>query len=254
MRLDRLISQHCGIPRRMVGGVIRSGRVRIGGVVVRDAATHVATSCDDVTLDGQPVRQPRELVLMMHKPSGVICATVSEEHETVLDRVPEALRHRRLAPAGRLDKDTTGLLLLCTDGGLQHLVTHPRRKLEKAYVATLRPGTLEADAEQRFAAGMTLSDGTRCRPAGLERLADDRVRVTLTEGRYHQVKRMLGHCGGHVVALHRERIGPLRLDPTLAEGEVRELRDDELAALLAEVAATRFDEASTLHAADDDLG
>ncbi|MEY3014606.1 MAG: hypothetical protein RIT45_3341 [Pseudomonadota bacterium] len=240
MRLDRLISQHCGLPRRQVGAVIRAGRVEIDGVVVRNPAVHVATSADLVLLDGKPVRQPAELVLMMHKPPGVISATTSDEHETVIDRVPESLRHKRLAPAGRLDKDTTGLLLLCTDGGLQHLVTHPRRKLEKAYIATLRPGTLEPDAEARFADGMTLADGTPCRPAGLERLADDRVRVTLTEGRFHQVKRMLGHCGGHVVALHRERIGPLWLDPVLGPGEVRPLSDAELAALMAAVAPARF--------------
>lgn len=240
MRLDRLISQHCGIPRRQVTSVIRAGRVHVNGVQIRDPSVHVATSGDEVTLDGKPVRQPRELVLMMHKPPGVISATSSEEHETVIDRVPEEFRHPRLAPAGRLDKDTTGLLLLCTDGGLQHLVTHPRRKLAKVYRATLREGLLDADAEARFAAGMTLSDGTPCRPAGLERLPGDEVRVTLTEGRFHQVKRMLGHCGGHVVALHREAIGPLQLDPALALGGVRPLRDEELAALLAAVEPHRF--------------
>jgi 16S rRNA pseudouridine516 synthase len=115
------------------------------------------------------------------------------------------------------------------------MITSPRRKLPKRYIATLRDGALDADAAARFAAGLTLSDGTVCRPAGLERVDAERVAVVLREGRYHQVKRMLGHCGGYVVALHREAIGPLVLDPALPAGACRELTDAEIAALRAAV-------------------
>ncbi len=233
MRLDRLVSQHSGVSRREVAGWIRAGRLTVDGVVVRDSGYAVATSVDVVLLDGAPVRAPTELTLMLHKPPGCVSATEDAQHATVLDLLPASLRRPRLAPIGRLDKDTTGLLLLTTDGGLQHLIAHPRRKVEKVYLATLRPDTLAPDTEARFAAGITLADGSVCRPARLQRLPGDRVEVTVVEGKYHQVKRMLGACGGHVTALHRQQVGPLRLDPDLPEGQARPLSAAEVEALRA---------------------
>lgn len=231
MRLDRLISQHTGIARAKVGTLFRRGKVVVNGVVQRDGSVHVSTSTDAIQCEGVPVRLREELTLMMNKPAGVITATESDEHATVMDSIPPELRRRGLSPAGRLDKDTTGLLILTTDGGLSHMITHPRRKLSKTYIATLLDGALDDDAEARFSAGMTLADGTQCRAAGLLRLDGDRVRVELREGQFHQVKRMLGHCGGHVIALHRDAIGPLQLDAALAQGQVRALRPAELSAL-----------------------
>lgn len=239
MRLDRLVSQHSGIARRAIVVVIRSGRVKVDGVVERDPSRHISTSVDCVELDDAPVRMPGETTLMMHKPAGCISATESDEHQTVIDVLPAALRRPRLAPIGRLDKDTTGLLILTTDGGLSHLIAHPRRKVSKHYIATLKDGALDADAAERFAAGLTLADGSVCAPAGLTRLDGQRVEVVLTEGRFHQVKRMLGACNGHVIALHRSQIGPITLDPSLGPGAARPLTDNELAMLRAAAGAER---------------
>ncbi len=237
MRLDRYLSMAAGLPRRQASTAVRVGRVWVNGVRETNPRHQVAATTDTVSFDGEPLGRPGHTTLMMHKPAGCISATRSRTHETVLDHVPPALTRRKLSPVGRLDKDTTGLLLLTTDGGLSHRVTHPRRKVDKAYVATLR-APLEPDAAARFAGGITLADGTRCKPATLEQVDDERVRVVLTEGRFHQVKRMLGAVGGHVTALHRERVGPLELDPGLAPGEVRPLTAAELELLHAALEGT----------------
>ena len=226
MRLDRFVSNGMSISRREVCGWIRAGRVVVNGAAVREPKVHIVPSTDLVTVDGAALSPPGHLTLMMHKPEGCISATECDEHETVLDHVPEALRRRKLAPIGRLDKDTTGLLLLTTDGGLNHYLAHPKHKVDKAYLARLK-GPLPEDAAERFAAGLELADGTRCRPAQLEWLEPLVVRVTLYEGRFHQVKRMLGALDGYVIALHRERVGNLLLDPTLAPGQCRVLTEAE---------------------------
>ena len=226
MRLDRFVSNGMSISRREVSGWIRAGRVLVNGAAVREPKVHVVPSNDLITVDGEVLRPPGHLTLMMHKPEGCISATESDEHETVLDHVPAGLRRRKLAPVGRLDKDTTGLLLLTTDGGLNHYLTHPKYKVDKAYLAQLREPLLP-DAAARFAAGWELADGTRCKPAKLESLAPLLVRVVVHEGRFHQVKRMLGTVNGHVVALHRERVGLLTLDAALAAGQCRILTPAE---------------------------
>lgn len=243
MRLDRYVSQATGTPRKQVARWIRAGRVRVGERVVRDGGWQVVVGHDDVAFDQQLLRPPGHRLLIMHKPAGCISALRSETHTTVLDHVPEALRHSKLAPIGRLDRDTTGLLLLTTDGGLSQLICHPRRFIEKAYVATLKE-PLPAEAVSAFERGVTLADGHACRPARVEALADDdsgqpRVRVTVREGKYHQVKRMLGVFDGFVVALHRERVGVLHLPPDLPEGACRPLTADELVVLTASLPATR---------------
>ena len=227
MRLDRYVSQSTGMPRSHATPLIRGGQVTVAGAVVRDPAEQVVPGRDAVTVRGVAVREPGHLLLMMHKPVGVITTTEQGRQPTVMELVPADLRHRDLAPIGRLDKDTTGLLLLTTDGGLNHALTHPRRHVEKAYLAEL-DCELQPDAEARFLAGLVLDDGTLCKPAGLERLGPLQVRVLLREGRFHQVKRMITACGSTVVSLHRERIGALWLDPALPPGEVRMLRPDEV--------------------------
>ena len=238
MRLDRFVSNGLSISRREIGGWIRAGRVAVNGDVIRAPKVHVVPSKDVVSVDGAVLAPPGHRTLMMNKPMGCISATESHEHATVLDHVPAALQHRNLAPVGRLDKDTTGLLLLTTDGGLSHYLTHPKYKVDKAYLARLRE-PLEGGAADRFAEGLVLADGTRCRPAGLEWIEPLQVRVVLREGRFHQVKRMLGAVGGHVVALHRERIGQLMLDAALEVGHARELNEAEWQQLEATLPAVR---------------
>jgi 16S rRNA pseudouridine516 synthase len=144
----------------------------------------------------------------------------------VVGHIPTSLWHRNLFPIGRLDKDTTGLLLFATDGAISQLLLHPRRHVEKAYIATLK-APLPEGVEAIFKKGVPLTDGSVCLPAKLERVEETRVRVVVTEGRYHQVKRMLGHVGGFVIGLHRERLGPLLLDPELKPGQVRPLTPQE---------------------------
>jgi len=227
MRLDRYVSQSTGMPRSHATPLIRGGQVTVDGAAVRDPGAQIVAGRDKVTVRGVLLREPGHLLLMMHKPTGVITSTEQGPQPTVMGLVPTPLRHRDLAPVGRLDKDTTGLLLLTTDGGLNHALTHPRRHVEKAYLAELEC-ELPSDAEARFGQGLVLPDGTACKPAVLERLGPLQVRVLLREGRFHQVKRMIAACGSTVLLLHRERIGALWLDATLPPGGVRELRAEEV--------------------------
>ena len=229
-RLDKFLASATGMPRSHALTHIRSGRIAIDGEVVRDPAAKVVPETQTVLLEGQVLRPFHELLLVMHKPVGVITSTERGPSRTVMDLVPPPFRHKDLAPVGRLDKDTTGLLLLTTDGTLNHRLSHPRRHVPKVYVADLDQ-PLRADAEKQLADGITLSDGP-CLPAKLERLGMKRVRLTLQEGRFHQVKRMMHALGSEVLTLHRERIGQFPLPANLAPGQVRELTADELEMLL----------------------
>ncbi len=235
-----------GLSRKEAARLIGRGRVRVDGVVGRRRGARVPRGAQ-VTLDGAALTPPPgDLHVLLHKPRGVVSSTRDPRDRTVLDLLPPALRPPGLAPAGRLDKDTTGLLILTTDGALLHALTHPRRHVAKRYVALVR-GTLDQDATTRFRAGLLLGDGTRCAPAELRRVPeqpagwagapwdDDDARggrevweVTLREGRYHQVKRMIAACGGRVEALHRAAVGELELPSDLPPGAARTLTAQEL--------------------------
>lgn len=227
MRLDRYLSQGTGTPRAETHKLVKVGQVFVNGKMCKDPGYQVVLGRDEVTWRHQVVRPPGHLVLMLHKPAGLITSTDDGAGPTVMTCIPETLRRKDLAPIGRLDKDTTGLLLLTTDGGLSHALTHPRRHVEKAYRAQLEC-ELAATAEAQFVAGVALADGTVCKPAVLERLAPLQVRIVLREGKYHQVKRMVAACGSSVVSLHRERIGDLWLDDALPPGGVKVLGIDDL--------------------------
>jgi len=231
MRIDRFLAHHAGLTRKEASGLVRKRRVTVDGAVVTDAGAHVDPEVQAIAIDDEPVAWARQRVLMLHKPEGVVTATQDASERTVLDLLPERER-RGLLPVGRLDKDTTGLLLLTDDGALVHALTHPRRGVSKRYEVRYE-GELEAP-EARFAAGLLLADGTVCRPAVFVAQGAGRAEVQLHEGRYHQVKRMIAACGGVVTALHRAQVGGLRLDPTLAPGSARALTKVELEELLAE--------------------
>lgn len=232
MRLDKLLAHlNCG-SRKEVQAMIRAGRVQVNGAVERDPAAKVDSDSAQVMLDGQAQMYQARRYYMLNKPAGVITASRDARHETVLDLFPEDIR-RGLFAVGRLDKDTEGLLIVTDDGALSHALMSPSRHVYKVYEATVE-GELAPDAEARFEKGLTLKDGTVCLPARLERLAGDdvqRVRVTLREGKYHQVKRMIAAVGGVVVQLRRVQLGSLPLDSVLKEGEFRALTDQELALL-----------------------
>lgn len=228
VRLDKLISSRTSVTRSQIRALVRAGRVTVDGATAASPDLSVSETAA-VAVDGRPIPAEQLCYLMLNKPAGVLSAVRDSRQKTVLDLVPEPLRRKDLFPVGRLDKDTTGLLILTNDGAFAHRVLAPRAKIPKVYLARLDvlPGE---DARRAFAAGLILSDGTACLPAELEPLGDDppRVRVTVFEGKYHQVKRMLGAVGAGVCALHRSQIGALELDPALAPGACRSLSEEEL--------------------------
>jgi 16S rRNA pseudouridine516 synthase len=232
LRLDRYLAEASGVSRAVAQGLCRSGRVQVDGAPWRDPSRHVPPGAT-VTLDGATVARPGPRTLILHKPKGCVSATTDADHPTVLDLVPPALRSPGLAPAGRLDKDTTGLLLLTDDGALNHRLTHPRRHLPKTYDATLAC-PLPREASDAVRQGLRLGDGTALRPALLLPLPDDpdgapRVRLLIREGQYHQVRRMAAALGSAVTELRRVAIGRLALPVDLAPGACRAILDEELA-------------------------
>ena len=229
-RLDKRICDSGRWTRSEARALIRAGRVLVDGTVAR-APEEKYPDAASITVDGAPLDCRRTRYLMLHKPAGLLSATEDRDQPTVLDLLPPELRRLGLFPVGRLDKDTTGLLLLTNDGDFAHRVTAPKSRVPKRYLAVVDGALDESDAAA-LEAGITLGDGTQCLPARLERTKRaDTGYVTVYEGRYHQVKRMLAALGKPVLRLHRARIGALALDPALAPGQYRELTEAERAAL-----------------------
>ncbi len=230
MRLDRYLARATGLTRSQARQALKRGRVEVAGVVARSAAVAVDET-ETVTLDGERLSLPGPVYLMLNKPEGVVCATRDGEHRTVIDLLPEEIRARAqgtLHPAGRLDIDTTGLVLITDDGQWSHAVTSPRRQCRKCYRVTLAD-PLNGNVAERFAEGVMLNGETQAtRPAQLCIDSPREVSLTISEGRYHQVKRMFAAVGNRVTALHRQRIGSVELDPTLAPGDWRPLTDSEI--------------------------
>ncbi len=227
MRLDRFLSQASGLTRSQAQRAIRRGEVRLDGVVVKDPGLHVPPPARVEFQDQIIVAALGPQYFMLHKPVGVVCATHDSRHRTVLDLldVPNA---STLHIAGRLDLDATGLVLLTDDGGWSHRVMSPRHKFAKTYRVTLAE-PLTAAAAQMLERGVQLKEEPEpCQPAVLERVAEREVRIIVTEGKYHQVKRMFAAVGNNVVTLHRERIGAIVLDPQLAPGGFRPLTSPEI--------------------------
>lgn len=224
-RLDAVLSACSVGSRREVKALIRKGKVSVNGTVVRDVSFAV-TDSDEVRVNGIVTDTSEFVYLMLNKPCGFVSTTDADE-ENVLSFVPSELFRKGMFPVGRLDKDTSGLIFLTNDGAFSHMLTSPSRHVEKEYIATLeRP--LDEICFEFFAEGMTLKDGFTTRPAKLERLGEKKARVVISEGKYHQVRRMFACCGNRVETLKRVRIGGVELDPTLEEGEVRKLTDEEL--------------------------
>jgi len=229
MRLDQFIATTTALSRKEAKRAIASGRVLVEDRPCRLSATHIDGSAR-VTLDGQALSLTGERYLMLHKPTGVVSATTDSDHPTVLDLLPAATG-QGLHIAGRLDIDTTGLVLLTTDGQWSHRITSPRVHCPKTYRVTLSDA-LSDEAVRQIEQGVTLkNDPSPTRPASIRRLGDRDIELTLSEGRYHQVKRMMAAVGNHVTALHRQSIGALTLDPALGPGEFRELTETEISSV-----------------------
>ena len=229
-RLDKIIANRGIASRREVKELVRQGRVLVDGVPASAADMKVSLETAAVTVDGVAVSGERYTYLLLHKPAGVLTATEDRRQPTVMDLLPQ--QYRRLAPVGRLDKDTEGLLLLTDDGELTHRLLSPRYHVDKVYCARVEGTPDQADAAA-FAAGLLLGDGLQCLPARLEPLGGDACLVTLREGKFHQVKRMLASRGKPVRYLKRLAMGPLRLEDTLKTGQWRLLTPEELSALRA---------------------
>ena len=229
-RLDKLLAGTGKWSRREVKALVRQGLVRVDGRLAASAEDKLDPAAAIVTVAGETISLCRFTYVMLHKPAGLLTATEDRKQPTVLDLLPPELRRIGLAPVGRLDKDTEGLLLLTNDGELTHRLLSPKYHVDKRYLARV-DGELSAADTEAFARGMTLGDGLECLPAGLEVLPDRVCIVTLREGKFHQVKRMLAARGAPVLYLKRLSMGPLTLDDSLAAGAYRLLRTEEILAL-----------------------
>lgn len=232
MRLDRLLSQAAGLTRNEARKLIRSGLVSVHGALATDPAAQ-AEEGDALALDGEPLQSRLEVHLMMHKPTGLLTAARDSRQPTVMSLLPERLQKLRCMPVGRLDKDTSGLLLFTTDGELAHRLLSPRREIPKEYLA-LVSGKLTGNDQAAFAGGIALKDFT-AKPAGLVILRqgekDSQALVRLSEGKHRQVRRMFQALGHEVLSLSRLAFGPLRLAEDLTPGAWRMLTDAEVAGL-----------------------
>ncbi len=225
MRLDRYLATHSDATRTLAKMAIKTGRVAVNGSVVKDQGKKVKPD-DVVSINGRELKESGEVYLVMNKQAGVICATQDEEQDTVLDFL-DGYTHKELHIAGRLDKDTTGLVLITSDGKWSHRVTSPNYVCEKVYLLeSVIP--IQGSYIEEFSNGILLRDESKLtKPAKLEILTENTARLTLTEGKYHQVKRMFGAMGNRVTKLHRESVGEVTL-ADLQEGEFRELTQAEI--------------------------
>lgn len=231
-RLDKLLAGTGKWSRREVKALVRQGLVRVDGRLAASAEDKLDPAAAIITVAGETISLCRFTYVMLHKPAGVLTATEDRKQPTVLDLLPPELRRIGLAPVGRLDKDTEGLLLLTDDGELAHRLLSPKHHVDKRYYARV-DGALGPEDVAAFASGMTLGDGLECLPAGLEPLEPGACIVTLREGKFHQVKRMLAARGAPVLYLKRLSMGPLVLDEALPVGAFRELTAAETATLRA---------------------
>lgn len=225
-RLDKFLCEAGVGTRSQVKPILRSGRVRVDGVVVKDGAAKIDPDRSVITLDGEVLGGKRRIVLMMNKPAGFVTSTEDPRDRTVMELLPPEYRNQDLNPVGRLDKATEGLLLFTNDGALLHSLISPKKEVPKVYYAR-HEGTASQEDVQAFAQGLTLRDGLECLPAILEPLGPGESMVTVREGKYHQVRRMMASRGMTVEYLERRQEGDLVLDG-LERGEVRELTAQEL--------------------------
>ena len=228
-RLDKFLCDSGVGTRSQVKVILKAGRVTVDGKVERDNSRKIDPNANVIALDGEVLGGTRRIVLMLNKPAGFVTATEDAAERTVMELLPAEYRHFDLKPVGRLDKATEGLLLFTNDGDLLHRLISPKKEVPKVYYAR-HEGAATADDVDAFAAGLTLRDGTVCLPAKLEPLGAGESLITVCEGKYHQVRRMMASRGMHVSYLERRWEGPLELGD-LPLGQVRELSDGESAVL-----------------------
>ncbi len=240
MRLDKFLVACAVGSRTEVKNLLKAGRVTVNGKKEKSAKLRINEERDEIRFDGQKLDYEEFVYYMMNKPQGVISATEDTKHRTVLDLLDNLARTKEVFPVGRLDIDTHGLLLLTNDGKLAYALLSPKRHVEKTYLAQVE-GIMTQEDVETFAKGIPLKDFT-CQKAKLEIVSVDPeknqslVRVTIAEGKFHQVKRMVAYCGKEVIDLQRLTMGTLVLDENLEQGEWRRLTKEELENLLASIA------------------
>lgn len=240
MRLDKFLVACAVGSRTEVKSLLKAGRVTVNGKKEKSAKLQINEEKDEICFDGQVLEYEEFVYYMMNKPQGVISATEDSKHRTVLDLLDDLARTKEVFPVGRLDIDTHGLLLLTNDGQLAHALLSPKRHVDKTYLAHVE-GIMTQEDVETFVKGIPLKDFT-CQPAKLEIVSVDSVknqslvRVTIAEGKFHQVKRMVAFCGKEVVDLQRLTMGTLVLDENLERGEWRRLTKEELENVLASIA------------------
>ncbi len=227
MRLDKILSDMGIASRSELRQIIKSGRVMVDGLAVTAPEKRIDSDSTRISLDGRELKYRKFRYFMMDKPAGVLSATEDSRQETLLDLLPPELKRLGLFPVGRLDKDTSGLIILTNDGDFAHRVISPKSGIWKLYRARV-DGQLDVEDVEAFEKGLVLGDGTACLPAKLELLPGGDCLVRVTEGKYHQVKRMLASRGAPVLELRRLAVGGLELDEKLGPGGFRELNEAEL--------------------------
>ena len=228
-RLDKFLCDSGVGTRSQVKVILKAGRVTVDGKTERDNGRKIDPGVNVITLDGEVLGGTRRMVLMLNKPAGFVTATEDATERTVMELLPADYKHFDLKPVGRLDKATEGLLLFTNDGDLLHRLISPKKEVPKVYYAR-HEGEAGAEDVEAFTSGLTLRDGTVCLPAKLEPLGPGESLITVCEGKYHQVRRMMASRGMTVLYLERRQEGPLELGD-LPRGQVRELSDGEIAAL-----------------------
>ena len=228
-RLDKFLCDSGVGTRSQVKVILKAGRVTVDGKTERDNGRKIDPKVNVITLDGEVLGGMRRIVLMLNKPAGFVTATEDATERTVMELLPADYKHFDLKPVGRLDKATEGLLLFTNDGDLLHRLISPKKEVPKVYYAR-HEGEAGAEDVEAFTSGLTLRDGTVCLPAKLEPLGPGESLITVCEGKYHQVRRMMASRGMTVLYLERRQEGPLELGD-LPRGQVRELSDGEIAAL-----------------------
>lgn len=235
MRLDKFLVESGLGSRSQVKQLLKKRQVWVNGAVVTSAKTQIDEQSDQIMVDGQKLKYEKFVYYLLNKPKQVISATTDDQHRTVLDLLDDTARQKEVFPVGRLDMDTYGLLLLTNNGPLSHAMLSPKRHVPKLYQAQVA-GLMDQTDIERFAQGIELKDFT-CQPAQLKILEADettetsRVQITLSEGKFHQVKRMVLACGKEVIDLQRLSMGPLQLDESLELGQWRRLTKEELQSL-----------------------
>ena len=229
-RFDKIIASQFNISRKDARIGIRRGKGAVDGQVIKDPSAQVSVN-SEIVYNGQALNYKEYIYILMNKPKGVISASTDKSKSTVVDLVPQELKRNNLFPVGRLDKDTTGLLIITDDGEFAHNAISPKKDVLKTYIATL-DGAVTQKMVEVFEKGVVLADGTVCKKAYLKPIGENKAEIKISEGKYHQIKRMFGTVGLGVNELCRTGFGSLMLPDDLKEGECKELEIREIQAML----------------------